>query len=115
MICCILTKAVFHFFTRLFSNHTILSAVLGPASEGDRGAVVDPVRLLAQQPEGHHPVPRHRLRDGAQRAAALCEYCLCAQIVTFAYLMLWCPVITEDKTYTYIFNVYYDDEDLTMF
>lgn len=34
------------------------------------------MRVLAQQPEGHHPLPDHRVRHGAQRAAALREYIL---------------------------------------
>lgn len=51
-----------------------MCAVLGQPPEGDRRVVVDAVRMLAQQPEGHHPVPDHRVGDGAQRAAAICKY-----------------------------------------
>lgn len=51
-------------------------AVLRQASQRDRGAVVDAVCVLAQQPQGDHPLPHHRVRDGAQRVAALCKYLL---------------------------------------
>lgn len=48
--------------------------VLGQPSQRNRRAVVNPVRVLAQQPEGHHPISHHRIRNGAQRAFAIRKY-----------------------------------------
>lgn len=32
------------------------------------------MRLLVEQPQGHHQIPHHRLRDGSERTTAIRKY-----------------------------------------
>lgn len=62
--------------------------------------MVDAMRVLAEQPQGHHPLPHHRVRHGAQRIAALREYysfLLPSYDCFKGYVFVWFYCITSER------------------